>query len=399
MSDRLTAARDALKALHDFLWDEMEWFSDESAPMPWYTTMAHGQKHDDLVERFHDAYPELLAAAEAPGRVVALVQRAEADQRRAFEWLSGDICVYLSGGGTCYRGPEDPCHKNVEAWASMRSHRYVTALDMDAASIVKRARAILAAPASPAGASGEPETDPVVQALRRWLRDDPWVPLAWEGARILSWECYACEATLTLPEHVYITPEDAGHIDGTGREERCLWLVTREALAAPASPAGASEFRALVDEARANHVRWEHEAEVLEECIRPLCIGAKVLLWPDIENPRTSAIPAPAPRRAAELTAAGRNLLRSWTEPNDEQLAERSAWTRDWLALRLPDIEAEAAARAVDEALSVERVADALAALSTSPSGVTFAPAVFAHRSPAVMEWAAALVAHLRGPR
>ncbi len=65
-------ARDALKALHDFLWDEMEWFSDESAPMPRYTTMAHGQKHDDLVERFHDAYPELLAAAEAPGRVAAL---------------------------------------------------------------------------------------------------------------------------------------------------------------------------------------------------------------------------------------------------------------------------------------------------------------------------------------
>ncbi len=72
MSDRLTAARDALKALHDFLWDQMEWFSDESAPMPRYTTMAHGQKHDDLVERFHDAYPELLAAAEAPGRVAAL---------------------------------------------------------------------------------------------------------------------------------------------------------------------------------------------------------------------------------------------------------------------------------------------------------------------------------------
>ncbi len=65
-------ARDALLALHDFLWDEMEWFSDESAPMPRYTTMAHGQKHDDLVERFHDAYPELLAAAEAPGRVAAL---------------------------------------------------------------------------------------------------------------------------------------------------------------------------------------------------------------------------------------------------------------------------------------------------------------------------------------
>ena len=74
MSDPTPAAtaRDALLALHDFLWDEMEWFSDESAPMPRYTTMAHGQKHDDLVERFHDAYPELLAAAEAtPSEPVA----------------------------------------------------------------------------------------------------------------------------------------------------------------------------------------------------------------------------------------------------------------------------------------------------------------------------------------
>lgn len=74
-------------------------------------------------------------------------------------------------------------------------------------------------------------------ALRRWLRDDPWVPGAWSGTTILHWECYACEATLSLTEHTYITPEDAGHIDGTGREERCLWLVARELLAAqPAAP-------------------------------------------------------------------------------------------------------------------------------------------------------------------
>lgn len=59
----------------------------------------------------------------------------------------------------------------------------------------------------------------------------------------------------------------------------------RDALAvAPLGP--------LVDEARANHVRWQHEAEYLEECGRELCIGAKLLLWPDIENPRDS-IPLP----------------------------------------------------------------------------------------------------------
>jgi hypothetical protein len=66
-------------------------------------------------------------------------------------------------------------------------------------------------------------------------------------------------------------------------------------------------FAALVNEARANHVRWEHEAEVLEECIRPLCLGAKLLLWPDIENPRSSAATeaaGPLAARVAELEAA-----------------------------------------------------------------------------------------------
>lgn len=55
----------------------------------------------------------------------------------------------------------------------------------------------------------------------------------------------------------------------------------------------AREFSALVDEARANHVRWEHTAELLEECLRPLCIGAKVLLWPDPDAPRSSALAEP----------------------------------------------------------------------------------------------------------
>ena len=55
----------ALRELHDFLWDEMEFFSDEADPDHQWTTQALGQKHDDLVERFHDAYPSLLAAVEA----------------------------------------------------------------------------------------------------------------------------------------------------------------------------------------------------------------------------------------------------------------------------------------------------------------------------------------------
>ena len=92
------------------------------------------------------------------------------------------------------------------------------------------------------------------------------------------------------------------------------------------------------------------------------------------------------------MTAAGRDLLRSWTEPNAEQLAERSAWTRDWLALRIPDIEAEAAARAVDEALSVDRVAEAL----HKALGHGYHGGGWDHGDG---DLAAALVAHLRGPR
>lgn len=60
-----------------------------------------------------------------------------------------------------------------------------------------------------------------------------------------------------------------------------------------AEDGAAREFSALVDEARANHVRWEHTAELLEECLRPLCIGAKVLLWPDPDAPRLSALASP----------------------------------------------------------------------------------------------------------
>ena len=41
----------------------------------------------------------------------------------------------------------------------------------------------------------------------------------------------------------------------------------------------------LIERARSNHVRWEHDAEVLEECNRPLCLGARVLLWPRPDDP------------------------------------------------------------------------------------------------------------------
>lgn len=48
---------------------------------------------------------------------------------------------------------------------------------------------------------------------------------------------------------------------------------------------GSTVFRSLVDRARANHARWEHEADLLEECTRTLCLGAKVLLWPRPDDP------------------------------------------------------------------------------------------------------------------
>lgn len=106
---------------------------------------AMGYGHRPVVERRIVAIVDAARADEATA-LRAEVQRAEANQRRAFEWLSGDVCVYLAGGGTCYRGPDDDCHKNVGDRPTMSRHRYVTALDMDAASIVRRARAALAAP-------------------------------------------------------------------------------------------------------------------------------------------------------------------------------------------------------------------------------------------------------------
>jgi hypothetical protein len=89
-----------------------------------------------------------------------------------------------------------------------------------------------------------------------------------------------------------------------------------------------TEFRALVDEARANHVRWEHEAEVLEECIRPLCLGARVLLWPDIEDPRTSALSTPRPPEPLDDLAMQEALLEARTE-RDRLTAENERLRAD----------------------------------------------------------------------
>lgn len=84
------------------------------------------------------------------------------------------------------------------------------------------------------------EVERLRSALAPWVRDDPWVPSAWEEVKPIQWECYACEATITLPPRpLSLTgPDEAWHIDGTGREERCRWLVARAALAAP-EPAAA----------------------------------------------------------------------------------------------------------------------------------------------------------------
>jgi hypothetical protein len=89
-----------------------------------------------------------------------------------------------------------------------------------------------------------------------------------------------------------------------------------------------TEFRALVDEARANHGRWELEAEVLEECIRPLCLGARVLLWPDIEDPRTSALSTPRPPEPLDDLAMQEALLEARTE-RDRLTAENERLRAD----------------------------------------------------------------------
>lgn len=70
-----TALLAALEELHAFLWDEMEFFSDDTDAEHRWTTHALGQKHDDLVERFHDAY---AAASPTLARVLAIGTAIEA---------------------------------------------------------------------------------------------------------------------------------------------------------------------------------------------------------------------------------------------------------------------------------------------------------------------------------
>lgn len=90
----------------------------------------------------------------------------------------------------------------------------------------------------------EAEVAGLREALASWVREDPWVPSVWSKTNaVIQWECYACEATITLPPRpLSLTgPDEAWHIDGTGREERCRWLVARAALAATCGLCGLGE--------------------------------------------------------------------------------------------------------------------------------------------------------------
>lgn len=129
--------------------------------------------------------------------------------------VADGTCQFTMDDWTCLRPASDPNHEDRFEHGTMASHRF------------------LPAPRPP-----EPDRGLMEAALRRWLRDDPWVPSAWSGTKVIQWECYACEATITLPPRpLSLTgPDEAWHIDGTGREERCLWLVTREALSRPPEP-------------------------------------------------------------------------------------------------------------------------------------------------------------------
>lgn len=99
----------------------------------------------------------------------------------------------------------------------------------------------------------------------------------------------------------------------------------------------------------------------------------------------------------SELTAAGAALVAA----HDLYLhapgqAPEPCLCRDYVAA----IEAEAAARAVDEALSVERVAEWLHDADFHPcTGQYETCRALGEPVPSWSEQAAALVAHLRGPR
>lgn len=89
------------------------------------------------------------------------------------------------------------------------------------------------------------------------------------------------------------------------------------------------------------------------------------------------------------LTAAGAALLRFWCL-HRSMMHGVPLDAEDAIVDDIRAIEAEAAARAVDEALSVERVAEALHAVRYPNDPETCS---------ACLTTAAALVAHLRGPR
>ena len=79
-----TALLAALEELHAFLWDEMEFFSDDTDAEHRWTTHALGQKHDDLVERFHDAY---AAASPTLARAIAI----------GTAWLAAEVAATHEG--------------------------------------------------------------------------------------------------------------------------------------------------------------------------------------------------------------------------------------------------------------------------------------------------------------
>jgi len=97
-----TALLAALEELHAFLWDEMEFFSDDTDAEHRWTTHALGQKHDDLVERFHDAY---AAASPTLARALAigtawLAAEAEAEAsipKGRDDRLQGDALIQCGG--------------------------------------------------------------------------------------------------------------------------------------------------------------------------------------------------------------------------------------------------------------------------------------------------------------
>ena len=102
-----TALLAALEELHAFLWDEMEFFSDDTDAEHRWTTHALGQKHDDLVERFHDAY---AAASPTLARVLAI----------GTAWLAAEEALPEGFEGP-YVGPRDR-RDDFEAEAFASNH-------------------------------------------------------------------------------------------------------------------------------------------------------------------------------------------------------------------------------------------------------------------------------------